>query len=87
MISQSRPGGSVVAKDTEVTITVSKGPDLVEVPNVIGKSRNEAEAAIEAVGLQVRFLGFGRRGGQVYDQEPGPGERVKRGSTVTCYTF
>ncbi|MCD7887499.1 MAG: PASTA domain-containing protein [Clostridiales bacterium] len=51
VIKQSPEAGEQVRKGDTVTITVSKGPEQVEVPNVTGMTVNEAKAALEAVGL------------------------------------
>ena len=48
------PGeGEQVARDSEVAVVVSKGPDVVKVPEVSGMSLDEAVAAIEGAGLVV----------------------------------
>jgi len=43
-----RPGDSI-------NLIVSKGPDLVEVPDVVGETIPEAKAALEAAGFVVRL--------------------------------
>jgi serine/threonine-protein kinase len=86
VIHQDPPGGETAARGDTVTLTVSKGPEMVVVPDVQGKDRAGATAALQAVGLKVHFVEFpGRRGKRVADQDPNAGERVRRGSTVTCY--
>ena len=74
-----RPGDTIV-------LTVSKGEDLVEVPNVItGQTIAQAREQLEALGFTVTsnvpaFL----EGAVVASvQSPAPGERLKRGSEVT----
>ncbi|WP_448006946.1 Stk1 family PASTA domain-containing Ser/Thr kinase [Agromyces bauzanensis] len=74
-----RPGDTVV-------LTVSKGPDLVEVPNVImGQTVAQAREQLEALGFGVTsnvpaFL----EGAVVASvQSPAAGEFVKRGSEIT----
>ncbi|WP_130353136.1 Stk1 family PASTA domain-containing Ser/Thr kinase [Agromyces ramosus] len=74
-----RPGDTIV-------LTVSKGEDLVEVPNVItGQTIAQAREQLEALGFTVAsnvpsFL----EGAVVASvQSPAPGERLKRGSEVT----
>jgi len=72
--SSSVPWGSTVV------LRVSKGPDLVEVPEVVGLSKREAEQRLAAAGLRARYvLPVGSR---VVEQSPGPGEQAKRGSEV-----
>ena len=75
------PGaGSAVPWGSTVVLRVSKGPDLVEVPQVVGLSKREAEERLAAAGLRARYvLPVGSR---VVEQSPGPGEQAKRGSEV-----
>jgi len=75
--------GQQVARGSRVTYVVSKGPDLVTVPNVIGMSRDNAEATITAAGLNPYSVG---PPGKVVNTNPRPDKKVKRGSTVTLYT-
>ncbi len=86
------PEGRVVAQDPaagaalrgdRVTIVVSLGPPLVEVPDVVGRQVDEARTILEDAGFSVdvqRVLGgfFGT----VRATNPAGGEQVPRGSTV-----
>jgi eukaryotic-like serine/threonine-protein kinase len=84
------PDGLVVGTDPDigakapfgstVVLRVSKGPDLVEVPSVVGLSREEAEDRLRAAGFRPRVLV--PVGSRVYWQGPGPGEQAPRGSEV-----
>jgi eukaryotic-like serine/threonine-protein kinase len=72
--------GANVPWDSTVVLRVSKGPDLVEVPQVVGLSRREAQERLREAGLRANFvLPVGSR---VVQQRPGPGERAPRGSEV-----
>jgi eukaryotic-like serine/threonine-protein kinase len=60
--NDSVPAGQVIklvplveplTKSSEVTLLVSKGPNLVAVPNMIGQTVLAAKTALEALGLQV----------------------------------
>jgi serine/threonine-protein kinase len=63
-----------------VTVVVSKGPDLVVVPDVVGLSRKQAEQRLREAGLRWRYyLPIGRR---VIQQSPQPGDKANRGSEV-----
>ena len=75
--------GEQVERGAEVTYVISKGPDLVTVPDVIGMTRERAEATLSSAGLDPYSTG---RPGRVVDTDPRPGTKVKRGSTVTIYT-
>jgi eukaryotic-like serine/threonine-protein kinase len=75
------PGaGSQAVWGSTVTVRVSKGPDLVVVPEVVGLSKEEAEEALRDAGLGWRYvLPVGSR---VVDQSPEAGDRAKRGSEI-----
>jgi serine/threonine-protein kinase len=84
VISLSVPEG-VVTTGTNVTLIVSKGPDLVTVPNVVGKSIKDAIAVLEAAGF-----GFSTEVDQelwdakaVRSQNPAGDSKAKRGAVVT----
>ena len=85
VISLSVPEGAVT-KGTNVTLVVSKGPDLVEVPNVSGGGLdfNEAIAKLQAAGFtystDVDPALFSKR--TVKTQTPAAGTQAKRGSNV-----
>jgi len=85
VISQNPNSGQALRGDT-VTIVVSKGPDVVQVPDVEGKRRNEAQQILEAAGLQVQVL-FGNGNFEVRGQTPSAGSTVRRGSTVQIIGF
>jgi serine/threonine-protein kinase len=77
----TEPGaGSSIPWGSTVVLRISKGPDLVEVPQVVGLSKREAEERLAAAGLRARYvLPVGSR---VVEQSPAPGEQAKRGSDV-----
>ena len=77
----TEPGsGSSVAWGSTVVLRISKGPDLVEVPEVVGLSKREAAQRLREAGLKPRFLL--PVGSRVVEQSPAAGEKAKRGSDV-----
>jgi serine/threonine-protein kinase len=75
------PGaGSSVTWGSTVVLRVSKGPDLVEVPPVVGLSKEEAEQRLADAGLGHRYV-F-PVGSRVVEQSPAAGTKAKRGSEV-----
>ena len=77
----TEPGsGSTVAWGSTVVLMVSKGPDLVEVPQVVGLSKKEAAQRLREAGLKARFLL--PVGSRVVEQSPAAGEQARRGSDV-----
>ena len=64
-----------------MVLRVSKGPDLVEVPDVVGLSKQEAEERLRAAGLQGP-LSCSRWAAGSSSRAQAPGEQAKRGSEV-----
>ena len=84
-VIRTEPGeGQTAPRDSEVSVVVSKGPDVVEVPRVRGLSLKEAVAAIEAAGLDVGEV-FGPADGEPFLTTPEAGAKVRRGTTVNIY--
>jgi len=78
------PGGRAAEGDT-VTLTVSKGPVMVEVPDVVGDGVDEARDKLEAAGFQVdedRGL-LGLFGDTVKSQSVDGGGTAPKGATIT----
>jgi len=83
VIAQDPADGTLYRGDT-VTITVSLGPELIEVPNVVGKSTSEATRILEEAGFEVNVeMILGGYFATVRAQDPGAGEQVRRGTTIT----
>lgn len=72
---------SRVDRGATVIVTVSKGPDLVVVPDVVGRPLAEAIAALEAAGVTVGTV-HGPGQGPVVDQNPDGGSKARRGASV-----
>jgi serine/threonine protein kinase len=78
------PGaGTEIQKGATVSIVVSKGPELVGVPNLVGQTVEAASGRLEELGLvaDVRDYKAGRR---VLAQTPAGGQ-VKKGTKVTLF--
>ncbi|WP_040337754.1 Stk1 family PASTA domain-containing Ser/Thr kinase [Candidatus Blastococcus massiliensis] len=73
--------GTQAAYRSAVTITVSVGVPLVQVPDVVGMNEAEATAALQAAGLQVDATKF--FGDRVFRQSVKAGETVEQGTKVT----
>jgi serine/threonine-protein kinase len=73
-----------------VLIVISKGPDLVEIPDIVGKSINEAGQLLRNAGFAVNTDNVDVNEAfwdiaEVQDYEPG-GPTAKRGSTISLYS-
>ena len=80
-------GESVITSQTAITLTVSSGQEMVNVPRIIGQSRNDAVAALNEAGLKYSIKeesGYNDSvpAGQVTDVSPGEGTSVVVGSSV-----
>jgi serine/threonine-protein kinase len=83
VISQTPANGTLFRGD-QVTLVVSKGPELVKVPNVQGKQLQEAQQILEGAGFTVKVESFmGGIFGTVRSQDPGADAEVPKGSVIT----
>jgi len=87
VVSQTPASGTLFRGGT-VTLTVSKGPAPVPMPNVIGMERKAAVSKLNGIGLQVKLVDFpGLKGKTVARQFPDEGTLVAKGKTVVLYLF
>ena len=83
VISQSPATGTLFQGDP-VTLVVSKGPELVIVPPVIGKQEGEATSILVGMGFKVTIeRAFGGIFGTVRLQSIDAGTAAPKGSTIT----
>ncbi|MDF2143627.1 Stk1 family PASTA domain-containing Ser/Thr kinase [Knoellia sp. p5-6-4] len=83
VISQSPASGTLFRGGT-VVLVVSKGPEMVKVPNVQGKQLGEARTILEGAGFQVKVESFmGGIFGTVRSQSPAADAEAPKGSVVT----
>ncbi|MDY6214598.1 MAG: Stk1 family PASTA domain-containing Ser/Thr kinase [Schaalia hyovaginalis] len=86
VVSQSTAESTTLFKGDEVSYVVSKGPENVQVPSVQGKQESEAITILQGAGLQVRVERvLGGIFGTARSTDPGAGDVVKIGSTITLY--
>ncbi|MDT7537198.1 MAG: eukaryotic-like serine/threonine-protein kinase [Actinomycetota bacterium] len=86
VIAQSPEGGFLIGKSGSVDLTVSKGLEMTIVPQIIGQSQQEAEAALKDAKLvigQVITRDVNLPTGQVLQMQPPPGTQVAAGTKVT----
>jgi eukaryotic-like serine/threonine-protein kinase len=84
VIDQSPNPGTNVAKNTPVDLTVSTGKPKVAVPDVVGKTRDDAVSALTAAGLKAKVVEIhsSKTPDTVTGQFPHAGTKVTRGSDV-----
>jgi serine/threonine-protein kinase len=89
VFAQDPVAGTKLAAGDRVTLTVSKGPATVAVPDVVGLTRGDARGELQSAGFSVQVK---TRQSQdpadddiVLDQRPGHGTQLRKGRTVVLY--
>ncbi|NEG95829.1 PASTA domain-containing protein [Bifidobacterium sp. SMB2] len=78
VISSSVRAGTQLHWGDSVSLVVSKGPQMVTVPDVRGKSQDEATKTLKALGLNVKVSApLGNLTHTVRLQDPAPGKQVR----------
>jgi beta-lactam-binding protein with PASTA domain len=89
VISQDPMGGAVVARGSRVLITVSGGPRVRTVPDVVGETEAAARRILRDAGFTVRTVDRAvtdpARDGVVIEQNPRAGARVQGTTQVTIF--
>ena len=89
IIRQTPEAGEVIEEGSTINLVVSRGPQMVEMPNVAGFTRDGAEQQLAQVGLNASFYPIYNDGSYVsgcvaYCSEE-PGAMVEVGSTIIVY--
>ncbi|MFJ4967481.1 Stk1 family PASTA domain-containing Ser/Thr kinase [Streptomyces sp. NPDC088755] len=83
----SPDAGAEAAEGDTIELTVSKGPRMLDVPDITGRDVDEARTTLEEAGFEVKvdrpFLSFSDT---VADQSVKGGEQAPEGSTITIET-
>lgn len=83
VVSQD-PDSGTLSRGEEVTLTLSDGPELIEVPNMFGRTYSAAEEELTELGFVVERTDIsGGVFGLVRDQSVSTGEMVPRGTVIT----
>jgi serine/threonine-protein kinase len=94
-VPSPKPAGEVTAQDPKggikltvgksVRLNVSKGPQPISVPSVIGEPIDQASSELQAQGFRVstRFVDDDQPKNTVIDQSPSSGQSAGRGSVVS----
>jgi serine/threonine-protein kinase len=88
VLSQDPVGGTSVDKGSTVTIQVSKGPQKVDVPDVVGQNKDDARTTLGGAGFKVKLIKKPSATdpvNTVIKQSPSGGSQAVKGSTVTIY--
>lgn len=87
IISQRPPAGQRKKVQSDIEVVVSKGPSLVKVPSLIGKTKLEVELALEEAGLKlgevVQSYVSTSPEGVVIKQMPEANTQIEQGASVS----
>ena len=79
VVSQTPESSDAIGLGSKIELVLSKGPEFVFVPNVLGKTKNDASLDLENLGLKVVTKGTGK----VNNISPTIGTKVKQGAVIT----
>ncbi len=85
VVKQDPVGDEIAAEGDTVTLTISKGQPMIEVPDVVGMNVDDATAELEKAGFEVdenRGL-LGIFGDKVKSQSVEGGDKARKGSTIS----
>jgi beta-lactam-binding protein with PASTA domain len=92
VVQQAKPAGTTVPFHSHVQINVSRGPNnnpLESVPNVVGKTLQEAVSALNAAHLRLIYLKYPvtsqAQAGKVVQQTPLGGAQAPQNAQVVVY--
>ena len=85
VIATEPTGGQEVDCESTVTLLVSQGPNLINLPDVVGEQQETAVAELRRLGFipNVETRDADQPQGEVIGQDPGPGSSLTRGTEVT----
>jgi beta-lactam-binding protein with PASTA domain len=86
IVAEQSPSIGNASRDSTIILQVSKGPELVVVPDLNNVDRDEAVRQLEALGLRADVTRFGG-GKKVHAQSPSPGTQVHKGTVVKLLVY
>jgi serine/threonine-protein kinase len=84
VIGTDPPAGQGANRGSALAVHVSKGPEMVAVPNLVGKTLDAAQATLQAAGFEVDTQSY-LPGRLVRAQSPAAGTSVNKGTKVTLF--
>lgn len=84
VVAQDPRAGEKAAEDSAVRVNVSRGTGRVEVPDVVGRTADEAGSILREAGLEANVVEVpsAEPQGQVVAQSPTAGSEIARGESV-----
>ena len=86
-VADQSPSSGLAGRGSTISLQVSKGPELVVVPDVTGMDVDAASAQLTGLGLTAQVIRPFVIGSTVHAQSPGKGGKVRKGSTVRLLVY
>jgi len=87
VVSQDPPAGSQVRRWSPVNLVVSKGPELMPVPNLVGLTLEEARGVLHRVGIALGRISYAPRDdvppGIIAEQSPRAGTMMRKADRLS----
>jgi beta-lactam-binding protein with PASTA domain/tRNA A-37 threonylcarbamoyl transferase component Bud32 len=87
VVSQDPPAASQVRRASPVNLVVSKGPELVPVPNLVGLTLEEARGVLHRVGIALGRISYAPRDdvppGIIAEQSPPAGTMMRKADRLS----
>jgi len=87
VVGQGTPPGAQAQPGSPVVVRVSRGPELIAVPDVRGDAADDATRTLQGLGFVVRQVGLPGGLGTVVVTQDVRGDKLRRGSTVTIFVL
>jgi eukaryotic-like serine/threonine-protein kinase len=84
VIGTDPAAGQGANRGSQVVVHVSKGPEMVTVPNLVGQTLEDAQAKLQSLGFEVDTQSY-LPGRLVRAQSPAAGASVNKGTQVTLF--
>ena len=84
-VISSNPKSGTLARGETITFTVSKGPELAEVPNTYLMTVEDARRTLTRSGFKVAVVYDSRIFNRVKGTDPASGQMAPKGSTITVH--
>jgi len=87
IVFDQSPSSGTAGKGTTIALKVSKGPEIITVPDVGGMKADDAVKQLEALGLKTRVIRPFGVGNKVHAQSPSGGSKVRRGALIQLLVY
>jgi serine/threonine-protein kinase len=87
IVFDQSPSTGKAGRGSTVLLKVSKGPEIITVPDVRGDEVDDAVRQLEALGLETRVIRPFGRGSKVRAQAPSGGSKVRRGALIQLLVY